>query len=315
MGNDLAGIAVEQVLVLFLLIFVGFIAAKLKGVRKEARIAFSDLLVNVIMPAMIINSFLTVYDPAISANLLITLIASTAAILISILVSSLVWTKNKDPQAPILRFAGAFGNAGYMGFPFISALFGSEGLLYASIFHAVFNLIVWSVGVRMIEPEKSGTGILAVLKDLAGKPPLIATLAGLIIYFGRISLPQLITQPVELIAGMNTPMAMFITGMLLAGGGFGKTIRDSRLWRVIATRLIIVPAIVLAVCALVGIDGMPGAVIVLLTACPTASNVSVFTVKYGYDESLGAGTVVVSTLLCIVTLPVFAGLISELIIL
>ncbi len=310
MGSNLVTIATEQVLVLFLLMFVGFIVTKLKGVGKDARVAFSDMLVNVIMPAMIINSYLSGYDPAVSANLLKTLIFSVIAMLVSIGISCLVCVRIKDAQAPIMRFAGAFSNAGYMGFPLITALFGSEGLLYASIFHTVFNILVWTVGVRLIERDHSGTGLLPVLKDLAKKPPLIAVAVGLVIYFGQITLPDLIVQPIELIGNMNTPMAMFITGMLLAGGGFGRILRDRRLWVVIMTKLILIPAVVFAICFLTGATGMVGAVVVLLTACPTASNVSVFTVRYQYDEALGAGTVVVSTLLSILTLPLFAGLIS-----
>ncbi len=312
MDSNLVQIAAEQVLVLFLLILTGFLCTRLGAVKKESRLAFSDLLMNVILPAMIIDSFLSGYDPAISANLLRTLVISTAAILLCIAVSFLVWAKSRDDQRGILRMAGAFCNAGYMGFPFISALFGSEGLLYASVFHAVYNLIIWTVGIRMVDRDRPGSGFLDVLKDLAKKPPLIAVLIGLVLYFARISLPDLIVQPIELIGNMNTPMAMFITGMLLAGGGFASALRDSRLWRVVATKLLLCPAIVLALCLLTGTTGLVGAVVVLLIACPTASNVSLFSVKYQYDESLGASTVVVTTLLCMITLPVFAGILSYL---
>ncbi len=310
MDANLVQVAAGQVLILFLLILVGFAFTKLGAVKEEGRIAFSDLLINVVMPAMIINSFLIGYDPDVSANLFRTLIASIAAMLISILISSLVWAKDKDSQVQILKFASAFCNCGYMGFPFISALFGTEGLLYASIFNAVYNLFTWTVGVRMIERNRSGLGFFSMLKDFIKKPPLIAVAIGLILYFGRISLPEFIAQPIALIGDMNTPLAMFITGMLLAGGGLLKALRNSRVWRVVLTRLVLIPIIVLAFSMLVGIRGVVGAVVVLLIACPTASNTSVFTVKYRYEESLGASTVVVTTLLSILTLPLFAGIIS-----
>ena len=63
-----------------------------------------------------------------------------------------------DPDRPLLRFAITFSNAGYMGFPLIEALFGAEGLLYASIFNTFFNILLWTAGVALLAPGSRGRG-------------------------------------------------------------------------------------------------------------------------------------------------------------
>ncbi len=311
MDGSLFQIAAGQVVVMFLLVMTGYVASRVGGVKAEARSMFSDLLINIVIPAMIISSYNTEYDPAVSKNLLIMFVVSMAAMLLGIAIAALVCMRMKNGDAPLVRLAIGFGNVGFMGFPLISALFGSEGLLYASMFNAVFNILIWTIGVRLVDREKSRGG-LKIFLDIIKKPALIAVVIGMIIYFGQISLPSLIAQPIDLLADMNTPLAMFVVGMVLASGGIKEGVRDARLWFIVLFRLILIPLVVFGLCLLLGIRGMVGAICVVLSACPCASMVSVFAVRYRYDEALGAGAVVVTTLLSIVSLPVFAGLIAVL---
>ncbi len=308
MNGNLTVIAAGQVFVMFLLILTGFVAVKASAVPAKARSSLSDLLVNIVLPAMIINSYVIDFDPSILPNLLRTLTASIVAQVIVLLLSVLICIKIKNEDMPLMRIAMAFGNAGYMGFPLIRALFGSEGILYASIFLTVFNLLLWTIGVHSVEREK-GSGGLSIVIEVVKNPVVIAVVIGVVIYFARIPVPDLILQPIQLLGNMNTPLSMFITGMIMAGGGILKTLRDMRLWECISVRLILSPLLALLLCRLMGIGGMVGAVVILLSGCPSASVVSVFAVKYHYDESLGAGLVVISTLLSILTLPVLASFI------
>ena len=67
---ELAVITAKQVAVLFLLIFAGFACVKTGAVKMEAKKAFSDLLLYLIVPAMVINSYLTEFDPQVLQNAL-----------------------------------------------------------------------------------------------------------------------------------------------------------------------------------------------------------------------------------------------------
>ncbi len=307
MNGSLTFIAAEQVGVMFLLILTGFIAVRVGAVKAESRAALSDLLMNIVLPAMIINSYILDFDPSILNNLVKATIASFAMMGAAMLASALVCMKIKDDDMPLMRYAMAAGNCGYMGFPLITALFGNEGLLYASIFNTVYNIYVWTIGVRSLEREKSRGGLNTVI-ELLKKPALVAVIIGIVIYLAQIPLPAIIHQPIELLGNMNTPLSMFITGMIMAEGGVLRTTRDKRLWETIFMRLIVGPALALALGRILGLGGMVGAVTILLSGCPCASFTSVFAVKYHYDESLAAGLIVVSTLLSILTLPLLASL-------
>ena len=232
-----------------------------------------------------------------------TALVSTGALLIGLGIALLATRRMQSPDRPILRFAITFSNAGYMGFPLIEALFGAEGLLYASIFNTFFNILIWTAGIALLDPGAKGAN---PVRELVKKPALLAVALGLVLYLGRVPVPDLIAQPIGLLGGMNTPLSMLITGIIIATSDLKAVIRRGALWQTILLRMLAVPAAAVLLCLATGTSGMVGAVIILLEACPCAAITSVFAVQYRYDEQLAAGAVVVSTLLSIAALPLFA---------
>ena len=217
---ELAVITAKQVAVLFLLIFAGFACVKTGAVKIEAKKAFSDLLLYLIVPAMVINSYLTEFDPKVLQNLLQSFALSTVLLLLGLVITFLLTLRiGKEKNTPILRFACIFSNAAYMGFPLVQALFGAEGLLYASVYVTVFNILLWTVGYAMVSGKvRPGE----VLHSILTTPVLWSVLLGLTLYLCRVNVPELIRQPLQLVGNMNTPLSMIITGMLIAGSKLEK---------------------------------------------------------------------------------------------
>lgn len=304
---ELALITTQQVVVLFLLIGTGVLAVKTGVLRPEHKQALSNLLVYIVVPAMIVNSYRMEFSAEILRNLLAAFGMSTLAILAGTVITLLLTARKKDSRTPIFRFACIFSNAAYMGFPLISALFGSEGLLYASAFVTVFNILLWTMGYGFVSGSSSPK---EVVRSLVRTPVLYAVIAGLAVYLLQIPIPNLIAQPLELLAGMNTPLSMMITGMLIAAGSVKSIVTDVHIWKLAAVRMVLIPAVCLALFSLLGFHGTAAQVVVLLECCPAAAITSVFAVQFGHDESFAAGSVVLTTLLSIVVLPLCALVIT-----
>ena len=300
---ELALITARQVAVLFLLIGTGALATKTGVLRPEGKRTLSDLLVYLVVPAMIINSYRMEFSIEILRNLLAAFGMSVLAILLGTAVTLLLTARSRGSRRAIFRFACIFSNAAYMGFPLISALFGSEGLLYASAFVTVFNLLVWTLGYSMVSGQASPR---AVAHSLLRTPILYAIVIGLAIYLFQLPLPDLIAQPIELLGNINTPLSMLITGVLLASGDLRGVVCDTQVWKLAGVRMLLIPAVCLAAFALLGFHGMAAQVVLLLECCPAAAITSVFAVQFHHDEQFAAGCVVLTTLLSILTLPVFA---------
>lgn len=305
---QLAVITMRQVAVLFFMIAAGFACTRLGVVKKQAKEGFSDLLVGVVVPCMVINSYLTPFDPQTLRNLIMAY-GLSAVLLAAGGVISFLFTLRADPaNRPILRFACTYSNAAYMGFPLISVLFGSEGLLYASAFVTVFNILLWTQGVLMLQGAR--LNLRQTVRTIVTTPVLLAVAAGLILYLSQAPVPELIRTPLEMISNMNTPLSMFITGMMIAESDLKKLFSRRGLASAILIRLAAIPAVCFILYRLLGVSGMAAQVVLLLEACPCAAITSVFSIRFGCDQELAASAVVGSTLFSIITLPLCALLLS-----
>ena len=251
---ELAVITAKQVAVLFLLIFAGFACVKTGTVKIEAKKAFSDLPLYLIVPAMVINSYLTEFDPKVLQNLLQSFALSTVLLLLGLVITFLLTLRiGKEKNTPILRFACIFSNAAYMGFPLIQALFGADGLLYASAYVTVFNILLWTVCYAMVSGKvRPGE----VLHSILTTPVIWSVLLGLTLYLCRVNVPELIRQPLQLVGKMNTPLSMIITGMLIAGSKPEKLLGNREIYRIILIRMLFIPLVSFLLFRLLSVQGM-----------------------------------------------------------
>ena len=300
---DLAVITMQQVGILFFMILAGYASVRYGLIKLESKKAFSELLMNLVVPAMILESYMAEFDMKVFSNLMLTFGLGIILHALAVVVTLIVTKKKKNDDAAILKFACIFSNAGYMGFPLIRALFGMEGLLYASAFLSIFTIFMWTIGYILVSGEVDKK---RSVRNICTQPSMISIVLGLIIYLGRIKVPAMISQPLGLLGAMNTPLSMIITGMMIAGSNLKRMFTDRRQVFIVAVRMFLIPALSFLLLKFMGIHGMVVEAVLLLEACPTAAVTSVFAVQFGHDEELAAGAVVITTFLSIFTLPMWA---------
>lgn len=305
---DLAIITAQQVLILFILIAAGYICGKTGAIKIDDKKALSNVLIYLVVPAMVISSYMREFDASSLKNLLNAFCLSFIMIMLGLIVTLVFTCKMKSKDKSILRFACVFSNAAYMGFPLINAMFGDEGILYASAFLTVYNILLWTVGYGMVTGK---IHLAEITRSILTCPVIIAVALGLIIYLGRINIPTVISSPISSLGDMNTPISMVITGLTIAGSNFGTLIRNKNLFVVIALRMFAIPVICFGILYLLDMKGIVPMVIVILEACPSAAITTMFAIQFNHNEDLAAGSVVFTTLLSILTLPLYTLLASS----
>ena len=304
---ELAVITAKQVAELLLMILAGAVCCKAGVFKPKEKSVLSNLLLYLVVPAMVLDSYMVEFDPATFHNLMLSFGLGAVVLLVGLGVAFAATARVKKDVRPILWFACAFSNAGYMGFPLIRALFGAEGLLYASGFVTVFNILIWTIGYVVVsgkvDPKETVRAVVTC-------PCIIAVAAGLVIYLARIPVPELLTGPIGAIGDRNTPLSMIITGATIASSDLKKLLKNKNLFLVWALRMLAIPAVELVIFGLLGLHGMVPTIVLLLEACPCAAITTMFAIQYHHDEELAAGAVVFSTLSSILTLPLYALLVT-----
>lgn len=300
---------VSKVLVMLIMIAVGYLITK-KGLLTERGAAeITSILIRVVTPCLIIDSFLSGGDLE-PLELLLATVISALAIVLSILLSLPAFRKEPPERRKVLRFAIIFSNAGFMGIPLVQGIVGEKGVVYGSFFIAVFNVICWTYGYRMMNSSAKVS-----LRTVLFNPGIIGLVIALPLYFLGVELPAVAVEPIGFFSDLNTPLAMLVIGSYIAKVDLHSFVSDLAVYKMAAYRLVLAPAVFL-VCLLF-IRPSEGLLVtsVIQASCPVAANTVLFAVQYGGDSQLASKTVAVSTVLSILTIPVFtilAQLVSEL---
>lgn len=121
-------IIINQVATLFLLILVGFIIRKLGIINRELNMGLSNLLLYVTLPFSIVTSFNFPFSKTLLSNAMIIFLISIAIHLFAIFISKLLFFKYPAATNRVLRATAVFSNCGFMGFPILEAVYGTQGV-------------------------------------------------------------------------------------------------------------------------------------------------------------------------------------------
>ena len=289
---------ISKVGVMLLLILVGYVVSKRGMLTDRGTSEVNTLLLQIVTPCLIVNSFLTSEDSLSAGELLLSVGTSALAIGLSILLSRCFFRKEPEGRKKVLQFAAAFSNSGFMGLPLVEGIVGSKGVMYGSFFIVVFNIFCWTYGFRMM----SG-GQKMSLKVLLLNPGIIGLVFGLPIYFLDLHLPAVLSEPVGFLAALNTPLAMLVVGSYIAKVELHSFISDLAVYKSAALRLLVAPGIFLGLLLLIRPEPNLFVTSVIQAACPAAANTVLFSVQYKRDSALASKTVAVSTVLSIITIP------------
>jgi hypothetical protein len=303
-------IVLTQIAILSVVVIIGAIAAKFRVFNSESKDVLSKVIFNISLPLMLFTNFFRMEaTPRLISNSL-TVLAITGFVILFLLLIGLTASKLfrlSGAEAAVFRTHSMFGNTIFLGFPLIMALYGTEGLLYASMYQLVSTIMMWTLGVVILS---HGNGI-SWKKSLLRVVNIntIATTAGLIFFLFSVKLPDVILKPMTDLGAANTWLSMLYIGAMLVFSNVGGLLRKKSLYVISFTRLVFAPALLIIIFYLISFiagtapDKLVSSVIILEASMPCMATVVIMAKEFGSDDSLAVGNVFVSTLFSILTLP------------
>lgn len=298
----------QQVFVLFLLIGIGVILGKTKVLNQAAIKSCTDMVLLIISPCVIIQSFMRDFDTTMFRNLGIAALAALLIQIGSILLAHAVFRDADGSRRRVLRFGTVFSNSGYMAIPLQQALLGDIGVFYGAAYINVFNLILWSYGLMEMSGDKQSLSNKKSVIKIFINPGTIGLLIGMGIFLFSVHLPEVIAIPIRDLAALNTPMAMIIIGYYLAGTKLASSLKDKRSYTAIALRLFVIPFLTLSGLLACGIRGPLLISSIIATSAPVAAVTTMFATKYRQDTQLSVNLVSLSTLFSMITMPLVVSI-------
>lgn len=296
-------IVIQQIFIIFILIGVGFLAAKFGILREEGARQITDLLLIIVIPCVIIMAFQASFERSLIKNLLIAALLAALTHAAGILISKLIFRNEAPNRKMMLVYSTVFYNAGFFSLPLLRALLGETGVLYGSVFVAVFNLFAWTYGIRLMNGENGVSKWKTFLN-----PGIISLLIALALVLFNIRLPDVLQTTLRYITGLHTPLAMIIIGCHFYLMWRNFNLRDLALWKTVLARNILIPLIMLALIFYLAQDKTLFFASVITASAPTATNTILFATKYRQDVNTAVQTVILTTLLTIISIPLIMAL-------
>ncbi len=289
---------------MFLLIMMGFMLRKFGLITDAGKKCITDVLLYAILPCNIIKAFTADLGSDRWKEFAVLLVVAVAVQVLALIICHFCYNRMNAGEKAVYQYATVCSNSGFLGNPVAESVFGSMGLLYASVFLIPQRVVMWTAGVSYFTRE---TDKRKAYKKILIHPSMIATYIGFIILIFHLAIPTPIYKAVVSLSNCTTAMTMMYVGTILVGVDFKALITKKQLYYNLI-RLVIMPAIIWIGCRLLQIDPLITGVGVLLTSMPAGSTTSLLAAKYEADEESAAKCVVLSTLLSIIAIPVWSGI-------
>ncbi len=286
---------------LFLLVAAGVVMRK-KGILPEgAKTILTDLVIYLILPCNIINSFFIEFNLDILKGFAVILTIAGLIQIGCLMFAKIFYNREPESRRKVLQYGTVCSNAGFMGNPIAEGVYGAEGLMYASIFLIPQRIVMWSAGVSYFteSPDRK-----TVVKKVLTHPCIIAVYIGLVLMITQVPLPAFLQNTIRSVGGCTTTVSMILIGAILAEVEPGS-ILDWGIIRYAFIRLFLLPLLVYVCCRAFHVTPLLSGVSVLLTGMPAGSTTAILASKYEGDYIFATKCVVVTTLLSLVTIPLW----------
>ncbi|MFH0855515.1 MAG: AEC family transporter [Candidatus Omnitrophota bacterium] len=298
------GAAVFQI---FLLAVIGYLLVKRKFLSEQGIDAISNLVMDVTLPALIfcqlIKGFSFQAYPDWWIFPLLSIFVTAIGLAIGFLFLPLI--KGEQHKLQFLSLAG-FQNSGYLPLALIAALLSKESLgpmfIYLFLFLCGFNLVLFSVGTHILNFDK---GRKFNWLNIFNMPVAVTLLSLLIIFLGLNKfVPDSVIKPLKMLGDSTLALAMLVVGGNLAEINL-KNINKGAVSLLILVKMIILPAIGIALAAVFNIPALIGLLILIQLAMPSAVTLSVILRSYKKEDLLVSQGILLTHLAGVVTIPLF----------
>lgn len=310
---------------LIIVTVLGYVAARCGFLSSDIRPKLSGLIFNITLPCTILASVGKV-DASTGAEAITWSLALSVALFFVMLAGGVLANlvlRTPRAERGLYLWMGVLTNTGFIGFAVLESIFGGPSVFLGSIFIAISNVFLYSLGVAVLRSGGArGDGsavngtrcrrtidVRGMLRDMVNVP-LVASLVAMVIFFSQVTVPAPLIQAASMAGGITSPLAMMLVGLSIADANLGAVFKRPRLWGFTLIRFLAVPLAVYALLVPVVPSALALGVFVVMLAMPTGSMAGPIAATYGQDGELPAQGTIVSTLASFVIVPVLMSVVN-----
>lgn len=302
----------QQMVVLFFLMAVGYYCYRKEIITDEVSKKLSAIVVNIANPAMILTGCMSENKVQGKELLLLAIIITgvyASLLLLAVLIPRMLRVEKKSRGT--YQVMTVFSNIGFMGFPVVAALYGNGALLYAALFTIPYNILIYTYGIAALQTgEKKGSLKDSVSLSRILNVGVIACILTIVIYLCRIPVPAFIKATVTHLSNLTAPLSMMVIGASIATIDLKKLFTDGKLLLFSFLKLIVIPLVGVMIIRQFVDDPIICGVCMVMLATPVGSMTAMLAQQYDGEYEMASKGVMLTTILSVVTMPLVSALLG-----
>ncbi len=300
----------NKMLIFLVLMVIGYVMARRGKIDRGGVKVISSLTLNVFLTASILNSVISVQNEMSWSDLGQLLLLVWVMQLLGYAVAWPVarFVPVEQEHKSVFELLMAMGNTMFVGLPVVDALFpGTNAVFYVSLSCLPFNVLLFTYGVWRLQSGRADARLR--LRDIFSIP-LLAALAGLLLFLLRPPLPNAVVGLISTLSGATTPLSMLVIGASLGSVSLLEAFRPGKLYLASLVRLLVIPLLTWLVCGLLTKDPVLLMTMVIVAGCPGPIVITVMANQYDLDAVYTAKSTLQSTVLSLLTIPLLVWLLG-----
>ncbi len=297
-------ILITQMLILFILMGCGWLCGRAGLLKQEDIPLLSKIVLNIGIPGVVLSS--ANGGSALAASEMLLYLAGFFLfnVVCALLAKAVVRITGVKEDRKLYEFMYMFSNVGFMGLPVVEAVLGKAALMYAVLFLLPNNLMLFSYGEYLMR-DKKGFSLRGFLNL-----PVIASVLAIVICAFHLQLPYAAEKALSYMGNITTPLAMLIIGVSLNQAPLREMLGDMKLYRFLVIKMFLLPVLYWLMLGCTPISEETAMILVLMMAMPIPSNTVVYASLYQKNVRLASEASVLTSLTCVVTIPLVFAVIS-----
>ena len=325
-------IILQQMGVICILVAIGIYLYKKQVIDDRTSQKLSAIVVDVCNPALILGSILSGHMTATHNDLLIAIALGAAFYVILVILGFIIprILKSEPYNRKFYNLITVYTNTGFLGLPIAKAILPANAILYVIVINIFYSLFFYTHGMAILhsginhENVRSSEDInkkIAASINTTPKHPLLAifnigtmmAVLSLVVFWFEITFPPIISNTIEYVGNATVFMSMTLLGVSIARSNFFKSFKNIRIWLYIIIRMIIVPAVFVAVMYFTGFNNEATLAVCLMAAVPAGSLPLITAEKMGLDTEILSSSIAMTTFMSVFTITAIMSVVSVLI--
>ena len=311
--------SIKSIFALLILIGMGFYFAGKKWFGKNGMDFLSKFTVEATLPFYM---FYNIYRDLDSRERLLFLITKVpyvfALILMCVCLAAVtakvcrIWEDRRDT----FIVAAGFPNVVFIGFPVIQALWGEGITSVGAIYYIASTVLFWTLGISLLQRgEKNGKSARWAqnIKNLFC-PTVVGMFLGMAAVFFRIEVPDFILKPLSMISGVTSPLALVFIGSVIRNMEPSSIKIGKDIIVAVLMRFVMVPTAAVVFLRLLPVTQEMREEFFMLTVMPAMAQMGIMAREYDRDYEFACTVITVTTVISMVTIPVFMYLMQTFVI-